>query len=329
MHNTADVRKINKNRIRRIFWTGGAYSKQQIAELTGLSVATCNTLLNEMLEAGEVSGEKARVAEVGRSTVRYQINECYESILCVAFELIDGQRKLCWWLLSTLGNVLDRKSCCFDYLDYDILKDQIQEICRTHTNVSQIIVGTPSIAEHGIIRHCDIPELEGAKIVDGLTAEFAVPVLMENDMHLKAYGLYKKQGADEGVVTLANFPAHIMPGTASIHGGTILKGRNQFAGMVGFLPYGMERKQYLSQLQIPECIPLIEKAVVSIIAIVNPDTIVFTGDLVTPKILTSIRERCRTSIPEEYIPHFLHEENMDGYYLEGMYQQALNQKESY
>ena len=56
--------------------------KQSIAADTGLSVATCNTLLNELERSGEVYSQKYQLNGVGRSTSVYQINEDYESILC-------------------------------------------------------------------------------------------------------------------------------------------------------------------------------------------------------------------------------------------------------
>ena len=97
---------------------------------------------------------------------------------------------------------------------------------KQHNNISQIIVGTPSIAENGIIRHCDIAELENVEIVCQLEKQFHIPVYLENDMHFKAYGYYSKCGKADEIITLANFPAHILPGTASVHAGMILKGKN-------------------------------------------------------------------------------------------------------
>ena len=45
MIDTSDVRKMNMNAIRAVMWRGGEHTKQSIAADTGLSVATCNTLL--------------------------------------------------------------------------------------------------------------------------------------------------------------------------------------------------------------------------------------------------------------------------------------------
>ena len=59
------------------------FTKQELARHTGLSTATCNTLINEMVADGEVTGHKLQLGEVGRSSLAYQLNESYEFTLCV------------------------------------------------------------------------------------------------------------------------------------------------------------------------------------------------------------------------------------------------------
>ena len=58
MKDSADIKWANKSLIRVLLRSGSAYTKQQIALQTGLSVASCNTYLNEMEAAGEVLGER-------------------------------------------------------------------------------------------------------------------------------------------------------------------------------------------------------------------------------------------------------------------------------
>ena len=80
MKDSADIKWANKSLIRVLLRSGSAYTKQQIALQTGLSVASCNTYLNEMEAAGEVLGESRRLHDMGRSSVLYKLNERYESM---------------------------------------------------------------------------------------------------------------------------------------------------------------------------------------------------------------------------------------------------------
>ena len=59
MIDSSDVRKININRIRtlNVAWRR-ILTKLSVAKATGFSVATSNTLLNELANTGEIIGEK-------------------------------------------------------------------------------------------------------------------------------------------------------------------------------------------------------------------------------------------------------------------------------
>ena len=46
--------------------------------------------------------------------------------------------------------------------------------------------------KEGKISHCDIPALDGCDLVGKLQSRFSVMVHMENDMHYRVYGYYKK-----------------------------------------------------------------------------------------------------------------------------------------
>lgn len=327
MINSADIRILNKLKIQKILWSGEEYTKQNLAAVTGLSVATCNTLLNEMEKDGIVKGEKKQLQTVGRGTVCYKINEEYESFLGVTFELVDKKRRLEIFLISVTGTIRKKIEKDYEILNDTVICNDIQEILKDQKNITQIIIGTPSIAEYGVIRHCDIPELENIEIVKMLQEQTGIPVCLENDIHLKAYGYYKKYGKEEETVTLLNFPAHVLPGTASVHDGSVIKGKDQFAGMVGFLPYDIERNQQIQLLKKDTCRPFISKAVASLIAIINPSVMVFTGDLLEGESIEWIKTDCGQWIPEEYLPEFFYEENFMEFYTYGMYQKALELKE--
>ena len=49
MKNTAEIKKENQRRIWEILRDGLPHTKQEAARITGLSPATCNTILNEQL----------------------------------------------------------------------------------------------------------------------------------------------------------------------------------------------------------------------------------------------------------------------------------------
>ena len=171
---------------------GKEFTKQELARHTGLSTATCNTLINEMAADGEVTGHKLQLGEVGRSSLAYQLNESYEFTLCVWFEMMDESRVLYLYLLNALGNIAEKRQASSSFLDEACLINEIEQMMQKQKRIRAIMIETPSLLKEGKISHCDITELDGCDLVGKLQSRFSVIVHMENDMDYRVYGYYKK-----------------------------------------------------------------------------------------------------------------------------------------
>lgn len=327
MNDSAQIKRANKALIHRLLISGESYTKQQIALETGLSVASCNTYLNEMETTGQVVGEKQKLHDVGRTAAVYRLNEAVDQTLCLYFQLIQGVKSITTAVLSPTGRLLWQQVEAFDPLDAAAIRQEAAGALARFPQISRIMAGTPSIAEYGVIRHSDIPELEDLPLKALLEEAFHLPVFLANDMHYKVYGYYRQEGLSDQIVTLVNYPAGVLPGTATVHKGVLLTGRNLFAGMVGFLDYGMSLDQQIQTLRRPGAEPLIVKAAVALISILNPHRLVLTGDLLRQEDLASIRAACLRCIPEEYMPDLVFLPSTDRYYLMGMYWTAMDRKD--
>lgn len=160
MMDSSVVKRQNMDLIRRLLWQGKQLTKLEISKRTGLSVATCNTLLNELEKNGEVLGEKSQINDVGRASVVYQYNEGFESYICVSYQMIAGVKTVRVAVISSLGNILGHYERDFLFLDYMAIEGMVEKALEKHMNATMILVGTPSIAENGIVRHCDIAEMD-------------------------------------------------------------------------------------------------------------------------------------------------------------------------
>lgn len=327
MGSSADIRKENKRAIYQLMLDGGQYTKNQVSRETGLSVATCNTLLNDMKAQGLVEGGDKTFGEVGRSSVLYQISEDHERYLAIHFVVEQSKKMAETLVFSPTGKILFQEKKEYETIDYRQVETIVENVFDKVTNLKQIIVGVPGIAEHGISSHCDIPELNGVELKACLEKRFGVNVTIKNDMTLKAMGYYKLAGNENDVITLGYFPSHILPGTATIHKGMVISGANHFAGMTGFLPYGISREEEIAMLEKESCVPFIKMSIWAVIVLLNPSTIVLTGDLIDEETVNKVKEECSKDIPAEFMPEFKIAENFDSYYYEGMYQQAVYNKE--
>ena len=329
MATTSEVKRENIAAIRRLLWRGGLHSKKDIASELGLSVATCNTLLNDMATAGEVALEPRRTGSAGRGGFSYRAAEDYASIVAAEIDLQGEKRAFHAKVLSLTGNVLETLDATLPQLDGDALLARLEEACRLRGNVRQIVLGVPGTVRHGVIDHCDVAELNGTDVAAGVAARTGIPVHIENDMHLKASGYCHEHCGHDEVATLANFPAHVLPGTATVHAGEPIRGAHGFAGMVGFLPYEenggpMSRERLIELLGPKTCRPLVTRAVASLCAVLNPNIVVLTGGLLDASCTEWLREECAWTLPEEFLPEFRFEPDFERYYLAGMHQAALS-----
>ena len=103
--------KRQQEKIYRLMLDHQQYTKQQISVKTGLSVATCNTLLNDMAANKVlVTGEEKEFRGVGRSSWLYEIDDEHEHYILVSFAVNQGMRNVDYYVVSATGNII-RKEC--------------------------------------------------------------------------------------------------------------------------------------------------------------------------------------------------------------------------
>ena len=326
MAETSDVRQENMAKIKRLLYSGKEYTKLDITRITGLSQGTCNTLLNQLESIGEVVCRQERIKNTGRSSSVYRMNEEYRFYLCVIFEVKDSVKSLCLSVVTPLGNIRYSEKISFHMIESDDIICVVNKFLSNYPMISKIVFGVPGIVKDGVITHCDIEELSGTDLPALMMSKTTLPVLIGNDMHLKAYGYYCSENNSDSIVTIAFFPENILPGTASIHRGEVICGSTGLAGMTAFLPFDFDMKKQLSMMNRRECMPIIVNNLVSIITMINPGKIILTGELITAKKIPEIRSMCSEYIPKEHMPEFIFEPDPDKYYVYGMYRRAIQEE---
>lgn len=81
------------DKILRLMWHGGEWSKRGLSEATGLSLASCNLVLNELARAGAVIGIKQSNGHAGRNSLLWRIDEQHSPVLCVRVELASNESR--------------------------------------------------------------------------------------------------------------------------------------------------------------------------------------------------------------------------------------------
>jgi len=324
--NTANVKQMNTALIKTVLKAMPGNTKANIALATGLSHATCNTILNELVTTGEVLEMEKENSNGGRPAQQYQFNGDYAHVICLYIDNENRNPVIKYALINLLGNILKEKSIKKDTVDYDTLEELIGELLQDYQKVKTIGIGIPGVVlKHTVISFCDIKALVGCHLAERLQSKFGVNVILENDMNLTALGFYQAQNYEEDTsIAVLTFIKDNLPGAGIIVDGHIVRGYSNFAGEVSFLPFDCTRKQQFQLLRTRDgVLNFTTKSLCSIIAVINPQTIILTGTLLSEDMLEEIICCCSNIIPKEHMPHIFLQETVHEYYIRGLLEMSL------
>jgi len=319
-HSSIKLKKMNEELVRQALRLASYGTKSSIAQATGLSVATCGTLLKEMLDRGEALEDEPEASSGGRRARRFVYNADYSYIACIYAVFEKGRPTLAYAVVDSFGNIMERRSREVSVLDESAIDTLVGVLLGKHAQIKAVGIGIPGLVHEGIINICDAEKLIGVPLEQRISEKYGVRVIVENDMNLTVYGLHQKQDWEEpGTLAVMIFVPDCFPGAGLMIDGHIHRGTSRFAGEVSFLPFGISREEQLRRLNSKNTfIPLAAHAVASLTAIVNPGLIALTGEQVQENDLSLIRERCLDVIPPEHMPQLLWLESPEEPYLNGL-----------
>jgi predicted NBD/HSP70 family sugar kinase len=320
VNNTIRVKQVNVELVKTALKALTFGTKLTIANATGLSVATCGNILNELLERGEVIEADLEQPNGGRPARRFMYNANYSYIACIYVSNEGGIYRTIHVVANLTGEIIEENSAEVEIINYEVIDNLIEKLIYNYENIKAIGIGIPGIIHRGVIGAGDIEELVDLPLAARLKAKYNLQITVENDMNLTSYGFYKKQNYDEDkTIAVVIFPMDNCSGAGIIVNGHIIRGNTNFAGEVSYLPFDQSREEQLKQINSADVFfPLMVKAIASIIAIINPETIVVTGGLIRPDMMEDISNACETMIPHEHMPKIIIQENMQSDYINGL-----------
>ncbi|WP_046216038.1 ROK family protein [Paenibacillus wulumuqiensis] len=325
-HSTQQVKKINIELVKNTLRTTGTGTKASIASLTRLSVATCGTILNELVRTGEILDIGPDESSGGRPASRYQFNADYASMVGLIIRTESGIHSITHARANLNGEILEQHTTEYEAINIQTIEELLDQLLSQYHNVQAVGIGIPGVAHNGQIGICDVKELAGQPLAQMLQQRYnGLEITIQNDMNLTVYGLYHEQNYEEDSnFAVLTFPENHYPGAGFIIGGRLLNGNSYFSGEVSYLPFGITREEQLRQLHTPEGVhALIVHTIVSIIAIINPAAIAMTGNALVPSMLDRIDQDCRQHVPAEHMPQLLIQQDTRHEYLTGLITMTL------
>lgn len=314
--NTVQVKQNNVSMVRQALLLEGG-TKLETARRTGLSVATCTTILNELVSRGEAVPLPDRESTGGRPAVRYVYNPDFAHLLSLYVDNGTGSNRLEYAMSTSTGSVLARRELLPHEIDTKVIEQTVGELAAGNVRLKAVGIGIPGIVHRGEIGRVDIASLRGVALAERISSRFGLEVVVENDVNMIAYGYYRLHLGEVDSVAVVMVPRGNGPGTGVVIDGRILSGHSGFAGEVHYLPHNYN-PLFQSSRDEGTFITALARLLATIVALVNPQRIVLTGELVNKGMMPELAARCGEAIPAEHQPELVFRQDCSSEYLEGL-----------
>lgn len=291
-------------------------TKAELAAQTGLSIATCGTVLNELCLTGEVMALAQDVSSGGRPAQRFACDPNFFSLLSLYVEGTTEQCRIVVSVSSALGEVLDQWDRQFELLSWEQFIATIAEaICRYPT-IRAMGIGLPGVVADGEVLACDIQLFSGRQLAKKLRQQFGIFVEVANDMNYTVWGFYRNScPLEQAPLAYILQPEKHCTGCGVVINGRVLQGASHFAGEVSFLP--------VSQDSDVSAIAKMVKIIQSLVAVINPATVALSGPQITSDDLAEINRQCLAALPPQHMPKLVYRASIQPDYLTGIVELTL------
>ncbi|SHK80088.1 ROK family protein [Selenomonas ruminantium] len=303
--NKKDVRKHNLQKVRQALRSLRQATKPQLAESTGLSVMTVNTLVKILQEQGEVELLEAFLPSAsedgGRPARQYRYLADRLLALTLCFYEEDGTNRLEVNVENLFGDsVFSERLACPD-VSLDFLLARIRQYQAQYPRLALVMMGLPGVEVDGAMAVVDYPALKGVRLREQLEASTGLPIRLVNDINaaVSGYGMTLGETSRQETVVGIYWPRNYPPGAGILLNGKLYKGRDGLAGEISCLfDRGLYQPRELSAAQVAE-------KIVHFVRFWNPHRMVLYLEDIAPDREAEIRQICAASLPERFMPEIV------------------------
>ncbi len=319
------MKQINLDIVRRVIKENKKATKPQLAKLTGLSVVTINSLVEVLLENGEIFVEKLEVSNGGRPAAIYSFNEEYSLALIIYTNECELKDLIHISVANLYGEVIELSETTSDEISAHSFDLTIKKMLEKYPSIKSIGIGMPGQEIKGKMEISDYQALEGKAFTEHLRNQFQIPVVFENDVNAAVLGYcISNQYEDKNVVGIY-IPEKYPLGTGIFINGDIYRGKDGLAGEAKFLPDGIDwdNPTYVSR----NISAALKNLIITFTCLLNPDILVVYRENITKKAIEHVIAHCEKIIKAELMPKVIVSGNFSEDFANGIKQIALKQLE--
>jgi hypothetical protein len=316
------IKRVNLDKIRKALKSVDTATKPQLAELTGLSVVTVNSLINTLLDSGEVLPDMTLSSEAGRPAASFRYNSGFRMALVIYMHEYQGRDMAFYCVIDLLGDVVERVQHKLEDACLESFDTPIQKLLEEFPQIQAICFGIPGGEVNQRLVISDYEGLRGKSLSGYIEERFHLPVFVENDINGAVVG-YCHQNAvrDDQCIVGVYFPDKYPPGAGIYLNGGLYKGRNGLAGEIKYLPLGIQWEAF--DYNSAERQEIIIKSIQSFCCMYNPHRLVLYGEAVDAALQRLLEERCLSAAERLMLPEIVISKDFNRDFEAGIKQLAL------
>ena len=316
------LKQQNKELIVSAFREIGEGTRNEIAQLTGLSISTCGNIIHELVLSGDLSQEDMAPSQGGRPSKIYRFDPNTSLALAISLESNANFNQVELAIVNLQNAVLVRESYVqplnqrfFEFLDA-LIAEKIEEMPK----IKIIGIGIPGMVVNGEVLYCDIEELEHLNLQALLQNKYHVKAFIDNEMHFMTFGyVHVHSDMNSKDYALLNVPEDYIYGAGFMINGQLVRGNANFSGQIDYIPFVSSRKDLIEQCSKDHTfVELISKVVITIITITDPRYIILCGFRFTDELFAQIQEKVNQMLPSQLLPDFRLQEGISNENLTGI-----------
>jgi predicted NBD/HSP70 family sugar kinase len=320
--NTMLMREINLHMLRKMMKLHNFATKPQLAELTGLSVVTVNSLIKTLLENGEVFEDETVPSNGGRPAVTYRLNSEYALTLVIYMHEVEGKDTAFISIDNLLGKSIESEKKILQQIQLDDFDEIIEKYITKYPQIKAIICGMPGVEVNGRLIIMDYEYLLNKDFAEHIKNRFNLPIVFENDINAAVAGYcYSHTIHEDACVIGLYFPRNYPPGAGIFLNGKLYKGRDGIAGEIKYLPLDINWTEVRAEsFPIRE---IAQKMILTVTSLYNPDQVVLYGEVFSESMVDEILLMCKKHIEDSLLPRIIVAKNFNEDFATGIRQIAL------
>ena len=316
MSKIEDLKKENINKIKKCFFDGQIWTKNEISDITGISKAGITNILKELLERQEIVFIGEAHSTGGRKSKQYQIKKDYFHIGKIILLRKRNEYHFISQSINLLNQLIYEDYMIYDQGTIDKLIEVIIALINRDDKITVLCLSIPGICEDGYLSVCDFNDLQGLDIKEKLKSFLDIDVIVENDVNVAAIGLCHCLNYSH--LALLYQPEVEYVGCGIIIQGQLYNGFSHFAGELRYLPFYNHQIQDKMLKENPK--ELLRLQIETICCVINPEVICLCSDMISQNDLKTID----FSLPKQHLPKIHIVDDLNRFLYDGLYHIAIN-----